>query len=158
MARIAVPPSVDLPSHVWCVTNEKKHLRVRDPPAGMLLERRSFILSFARKYHADVFGMAVSYRKDLRKEWPAILMEKDYRVVMPGPADRATTTNNLEIDEIKLVDLLQKCTLNGVSIGLVHDYRTMDANIELKGTKLDPDKVLTVEHYRARLDKILKTS
>ena len=62
----------------------------------------------------------------------------------------------MKVDEIKLVDLLKKCALNGVSIGLIDDFRAVDSNLEFSGTKINADTVLRIEDYRAHLNDILK--
>ena len=156
MATLA-PPSADLPSHVWCVTSRKQHFAVRAPLPERASGNPNFILSFARRYHADMFRTAVCSHKSVKKEWPRISMESDYRVIIPGPDDRAATANDLEVDEINLVELFEKCTLNGVSIGLIDDFRAVDTNLEFKGTKIDLDTVLKIEDYRAHLNAILET-
>ena len=118
---------------------------------------RSFILSFARRYHADMFKTAVCCHKTQKKEWPRISLESDYRIIIPGPTDKAMATSDLDIDEIKLVDLLKKGALNGVSIGLIDDFRTVNSNLEFTGTKINADTALKIEDYRAHLNAILRT-
>ena len=155
MATLA-PPYPDLPSHVWCVTNKNinQHFTVRGPTQ----ERSSpkYILSFTRRYHADVFRRAVCFQKTVERDWPRIALQPDYGLVIPDSGIHGTTNIDLDVHEMKLVELLDKCNMSGVSISLIDDFRAFASNLEFRGSKVNQSAVLKMEDYRKHLNDILR--
>ena len=153
---VLAPPCADLPLRVWCVTNKKQHFTCRAPIIEKLSGNQSYILSFAHKSHANMFRNAVFSRKVFEREWPRITLDSDYSVEVPEPSEQNLKGIELDVDEVKLADLLERCHLNGVSIGLIESVQTNRSKYRFQGSKITKSGIFNLEDYRRQLKSIYR--
>ena len=154
MAKLLSPP-VDLPSSIWCVTSKKQHITVRAPITERHSTSQTYIMSFTQKHHAEMFKIAICSRRDQERAWPCLVLNSDYSLDIPGPFLRGRIIKDVNVNMTKLVKLIERCNLNGLSIGLVHDFTAYDSKYRFKGSKITQSALPKIEDYRAHLDKLL---
>ena len=148
---VLAPPCADLPMRVWCITNKSQHFLCRAPIIEKLAGNQSYILSFSQKSHANMFRNAVLSRRIFEKEWPRITLDSDYSVEVAEPNEENLKNIELDIDEVKLPELLERCNLNGVSIGLMNSVQTNRSKYRFQGSKITTSDVYKLEDYRKQL-------
>ncbi len=136
--------------------NKKQHVVVRAPITEKSSANQSYILSFEKEYHAEMFRLAVSSRRRIEKKWPQVIMNSDYSVDIFGPVEEHSAPDELEVDKFELPNLSEECNLNGILIGLVHDFKGNDSRYRFRGSKITQSKRPGLEDYRTHFNKILE--
>ena len=98
-----------------------------------------------------MFRNAVLSRRIFEKEWPRITLDSDYSVEVAEPNEENLKNIELDIDEVKLPELLERCNLNGVSIGLMNSVQTNRSKYRFQGSKITTSDAYKIEDYRKQL-------